>query len=185
MCGLSPAAASGGHSLPLCAGLSLRWPLPSRSTGSRCVGFSSCGMRAPEHRLSSCGSRAQLLHISSVAPWHVGSSWTRDRTCIPCIGRRILNHCATREVSYPYFYTKFSSLLSGLTFFFWLCHEAFRILVPQPGIEFVPPALGAWSLNHWTTREVPKWTNFKWLFFLIIAFIFRERGSQIHSVPGI
>ena len=33
-----------------------------------------------------------------VAPQHVGSSQTRDRTCVPCIGRRILNHCATREV---------------------------------------------------------------------------------------
>ena len=28
-------------------------------------------------------------------------------------------------------------------------------LVPQPGIEPRPPALGAWSLTHWTTREVP------------------------------
>ncbi|KAJ8786650.1 hypothetical protein J1605_006139 [Eschrichtius robustus] len=33
-----------------------------------------------------------------VAPRHVGSSRTRDGTCVPCIGRRILNHCATREV---------------------------------------------------------------------------------------
>ena len=33
-----------------------------------------------------------------VAPQHVGSSRTRDRTRVPCIGRRILNHCATREV---------------------------------------------------------------------------------------
>ena len=29
---------------------------------------------------------------------HVGSSRTRDRTHVPCIGKRILNHCATREV---------------------------------------------------------------------------------------
>ena len=28
----------------------------------------------------------------------MGSSRTRDRTCVPCLGRRILNHCATREV---------------------------------------------------------------------------------------
>ena len=28
-------------------------------------------------------------------------------------------------------------------------------LVPWPGIELRPPALGAWSLSHWTTREVP------------------------------
>ena len=27
-------------------------------------------------------------------------------------------------------------------------------LVPQPGIEPGPPALGVWSLTHWTTREV-------------------------------
>ena len=27
-------------------------------------------------------------------------------------------------------------------------------LVPQPGIEPRPPALGAQSLNHWTTKEV-------------------------------
>ena len=28
-------------------------------------------------------------------------------------------------------------------------------LVPWPGMEPGPPALGARSLNHWTTREVP------------------------------
>ena len=30
-----------------------------------------------------------------------------------------------------------------------------RDLVPQPGLGPGPPALGAQSLNHWTTREVP------------------------------
>ena len=30
-------------------------------------------------------------------------------------------------------------------------------LVPWPGIKPRPPALGARSLNHWTTREVPGW----------------------------
>ena len=29
------------------------------------------------------------------------------------------------------------------------------ILVPQPGIEPVPPALEMPSLNHWTSRKVP------------------------------
>ena len=33
-----------------------------------------------------------------VAPWHVGSSRTRDQTRVPCIGKWILNYCATREV---------------------------------------------------------------------------------------
>ena len=29
------------------------------------------------------------------------------------------------------------------------------ISVSWPGVESMPPALGAWSLSHWTTREVP------------------------------
>ena len=31
-----------------------------------------------------------------------------------------------------------------------------RDLVPWPGLERGPPALGAWSLTHGTTREVPR-----------------------------
>ena len=75
--------------------------------------FSSCGKRGPlfiavrrpltvaaslvaEHRLqmrrlSNCGSRAQLLR----------GMWDLPRPGLepvsPCIGRQILNHCATRE----------------------------------------------------------------------------------------
>ena len=46
-------------------------------------------------------------------------------------------------------------------FFFWLCRAACRILVPWPGIKPVPPpAVEAWSLNHWTAREFP-YTHFK------------------------
>ena len=33
-----------------------------------------------------------LWHIGLVAPGHVESSQARDRTHVPCIGRRILNH---------------------------------------------------------------------------------------------
>ena len=80
--GLSPVAASRGHSSLQCMGFSLQW-----STGSRRAGFSSCGSRAQ-----------QLWHMGLVAPWHVGSSRTRARTRVPCIGRWILNQCATREV---------------------------------------------------------------------------------------
>ena len=43
------------------------------------------------------------------------------------------------------------------------------ILVPWPGIEPMPPALGAWSLNHWTAREVPCRLFF---FFESLVFIF-------------
>ena len=30
------------------------------------------------------------------------------------------------------------------------------LIVPWPGIELVPPAVEAQSLNHWTAREVPR-----------------------------
>ena len=35
------------------------------------------------------------------------------------------------------------------------CCTAWGILVPRPGMEPVPPASEAQSLNHWTTKEVP------------------------------
>ena len=76
--GLSPVAASGGHSSSRCAGLS-----PSR--------LSCCGAQAPD-------AQAQQLWLTGlVAPRHVGSSQTRARTRVPCISRQTLNHCATRE----------------------------------------------------------------------------------------
>ena len=36
-----------------------------------------------------------------------------------------------------------------------------RILVAHLGIELLPPALEAWSLNHWASREVPCTTFLK------------------------
>ena len=39
--------------------------------------------------------------------------------------------------------------------FLWPCCTACGILVPRPGIEPTPPALEAWSPNHWMVREVP------------------------------
>ena len=52
-----------------------------------------------EHRLQALGLQ-QLWHTSLVAPWHVKSSWTRDRTYVRCIGSWILIHCVNREVPF-------------------------------------------------------------------------------------
>ena len=58
---------------------------------SHCRGLSRCGAQAPD-------AQAQQLWLTGLAaPRHVGSSQTRARTHVPCIGRQILNHCATRE----------------------------------------------------------------------------------------
>ena len=43
---------------------------------------------------------------SLVAPRHVGSSQTRARTRVPCIGRQTLNHCGTREALDCFFKVK-------------------------------------------------------------------------------
>ena len=56
--GLSLVAANGGYSSLWCTGFSLRWLLLLWSTGSRRVGFSSCGLWALQRRLSSCGAWA-------------------------------------------------------------------------------------------------------------------------------
>ena len=58
---------------------------------SHYCGLSCCGAQAPD-------AQAQQLWLTGlVALRHVGSSRTRARTRVPCIGRQILNHCATRE----------------------------------------------------------------------------------------
>ena len=91
-CGLSLVVASGGYSSLWCAGL-LLWLLLLQSMGSRCTGFSSCGTWAQQLWLTDSRAQAQQLwHMRLVAPQHVGSSRTRARTCVPCIGRQILNH---------------------------------------------------------------------------------------------
>ena len=45
--------------------------------------------------------------------------------------------------------------------FFFGCTTACGSSVPQPRIEPVPPALEAWSPNHWTSREVPDLKSFR------------------------
>ena len=65
----------GGYSSLRCAGFSLRWFLLLRSMGSRRAGFSSCGTWAQylwltgsvvvAHGLSSCGSRALERRLTS------------------------------------------------------------------------------------------------------------------------
>ena len=46
--------------------------------------------------VSRCGLRS--WGMGSVASWLVESSQTGDPTCVPCIGRQILNHWTTKKV---------------------------------------------------------------------------------------
>ena len=79
-----------------CEGFSLWWPLLFQTLGMWALVVSVCG-------LSSCGSRAQdsvIVDTGSATLQQVGSSWTRDRTSVPCIARQILNHRTTREAPF-------------------------------------------------------------------------------------
>ena len=54
-------------------------------------------------------ARAQeLWHTGLVAFWYVESSRIRDRTHVPCTGRRILNHWTTKEVLVHFLYWLFT-----------------------------------------------------------------------------
>ena len=90
---------------------------------SHCRGLSRCGAQAPD-------AQAQQPWLTGpVAPRHVGSSQTRARTRVPCIGRQTLNHCATREaptliflIIYQliFFFKKKNKLTSFLKYLFIL-----------------------------------------------------------------
>ena len=90
------------------------WLLRARTTLElRCTGFSlwwfPSGAQARGGLASAVAAcRAQWLwHVGPVALQHVESSQTRDRTRVPCIGRRSVIHCTTREVHFPLFLISF------------------------------------------------------------------------------
>ena len=55
-------------------------------------------------------------------------------------------------------------------------------LVFRQGIKPGPPALGAWSLSHWTTREVPG-AVFK-LYFVQQVLTGGQCNGILESIPG-
>ena len=58
---------------------------------------------------------------------------------------------------------------------------------PQPGIEPMPPAVEAWSLNHWITREVPhneifilfQYNFLKKIWAFVILFLFKRLENNV------
>ena len=85
--------ASGGSSLAVVLGLLIA----VNSVEHRFSGVQASVVAA--HGLGTCASLALELRCTGlVALQHVGSSQTRDQTCVTCIGWQILNHWATREI---------------------------------------------------------------------------------------
>ena len=58
--------------------------------------------------------------------------------------------------------------------------EAYGILVPQPGIEPVTPALEAWSSNHWGS---PTFSLSEKQECSVCMLLYQTKGSSCFSVP--
>ena len=97
-----------------------------------------------------CHPLDHLIHLTSIT-----STWT---TKLSCLRSPHISFCTWHlKILFFFFFFKDYLLLfilsaQGLSCNMW-------DLVPWPGVEPRPPALGAWSLSHWSTREVP-WKSF-------------------------
>ena len=107
------------------------------------------------------GSRTQaqkLWHTGLVPPQRMESSWSKEQTSVPCIGRQTLHHWITREapIFFNFLYWSIISFPSVVSFFFFSRphHKACRISVPWAGTEPEPLHRKCGSLNPWTAREL-------------------------------
>ena len=91
-----------------------------------------------------CGAPA-LERTGLIAPWLVESSWTRDWTHVPCIGRQILNHWTTREAL-----TQLSELFR---------HDQ---IISRTGYHAVAPSLPI-GCSSWTNFTAASWGCTHWL----------------------
>ena len=87
--------------------------------------------------------QARILEWFAI-PFSRESSWPRDWTQVSCTAGRFFTNCTTKEV--PICLWRFS--------FFWggLCCPACRIIVPQPGMESVPPSSARPLQWNWTAH---------------------------------
>ena len=147
--------AVGGSALWLCwEDFSLRCLLLLQSVGSSDLGL---------QQFQPPGSRAQARRRLTVLATlrYVGPSWTRDQTGVPCRD----NECF---VVFFYFLKRYLFiwlhwvLVAACGIFSWSIRAlSCRMwgLVLGLGIQPEPPALGAWSVSRWTTREIPNHLN--------------------------
>ena len=105
--------------------------------------------------------------MSQVAPWHVVSSWTRDRTHVPWIGRQIHNHQTMREVQAVFLECRFHGLplLRTLQWRSKPCRGEQSL----PGAQWLAPSAS------------PTWFSPPYIFPVTLAF---PQGCQFTLVGG-
>ena len=129
---------------------------------SHCAGVSSCGAQALGTQalvVVACGSAVVVPGLS--CSLHVESSQTRDRTCVSCTGRQILNHWATWEAP---------SLLNIPNMLRLLCKEHLNAFKYYRNVSKIPWSVsGTCDLLNYTVLVlkdlrvsiVRHWTSFK------------------------
>ena len=69
-------------------------------------------------------------------------------------------------------------VVNEIVYFYYYYYWRMWILVPQLRDQPMSPAMEAWSLNHWPTREVPRPFTFKRLGGLHVGFDKASPGWQ-------
>ena len=114
--------------------------------------------------------------MGPVAPRHVGSSQTRARTRVPCIGRQILNHCTTREA--PLVFLKYSFLhviffCFPISYFYWILNSYYFIyihfyylysLLNYSYLPFCFPKINVYEVRNfsWEKHLIESWGCYLW-----------------------
>ena len=90
------------------------------------------------------------------APRHVGSSQTRARTRVPCIGRQTLNHCATREAQPPRFKAeRWAVIVKQISDFRLGISWGFYLLTRFPSETWVQGVEGPQAAGRCSTHSLP------------------------------
>ena len=132
------------------------------------IAASRCGAQAPD-------AQAQQPWLTGpAAPRHVGSSQARARTCVSCISRQVLNHCATREAP--------SSLFWPWSFFSGHAAQLAGSYFPDQGLN---PGPQLWKHRVLTTGQPGNsqpWSvlNQSLLVFLVAYLL--DKGTELPSL---
>ena len=118
----------------------------------------------------------------------MGSSRTRARTCVPCIGRWILYHCVTREVLSCYFWPTRPYLSLSISHLL-LQPLSLCSLCPRFCVLFVPHTCQTCSVLGFVTCTAPSaWKathSFTALFLLFIQVsVPGHRLREVFPTPG-
>ena len=99
---------------------------------------------------------SRLHHLTSCSQ-HTAQEWGRTLDLGRSLaGEDMYDHGFVTAFWLNFYYYYFNIYLYFLfVWLWWISSWDMWDLVPWPRIKLQPPALGAWSLSQWTTREAP------------------------------